>query len=90
MREDICFLGDNYIVTKSRPHVLFHIYQRYIDGRRFDVEFYAYPSMRYYCRRLYYDGNNPPIVGNSEIRNASDVDRERSDKRWKKLREEMQ
>lgn len=90
MREDICFLGDNYIVTKSRPHVLFHIYQRYIDGRRFDVEFYAYPSMRYYCRRLYYDGNNPPIVGNSEIRDASDVDRERSDKRWKKLREEMQ
>ena len=90
MRDDICFLGDNYIVTKSRPHVLFHIYQRYIDGRRFDVEFYAYPSMRYYCRRLYYDGNNPPIVGNSEIRDASDVDRERSDKRWKKLREEMQ
>lgn len=90
MREDICFLGDNYIVTKFRPHVLFHIYQRYIDGRRFDVEFYAYPSMRYYCRRLYYDGNNPPIVGNSEIRDASDVDRERSDKRWKKLREEMQ
>lgn len=90
MREDICFLGDNYIVTKSRPHVLFHIYQRYIDGRRFDVEFYAYPSMRYYCRRLYYDGKNPPIVGNSEIRNASDVERERADKRWKKLREEMQ
>lgn len=90
MRECICFLGDNYIVTKSRPHVLFHIYQRYIDGRRFDVEFYAYLSMRYYCRRLYYDGKNPPIVGNSEIRNASDIERERSDKRWKKLREEMQ
>lgn len=81
MRDDICFLGDNYIVTKDRPHVLYHIYQRYIDGRRFDVEFYAYPSMRYYCRRLYYDGKNPPIVGNTEIKDAQTVEWERYE-RW--------
>ena len=61
-----------------------------ISFRRDEFIVPAYPSMRYYCRRLYYDGKNPPIVGNSEIRNASDVERERADKRWKKLREEMQ
>lgn len=80
MQNDICFLGDNYIVTKAGPHVLYHIYQRYVDGRRVDVEFYAYPSMRYYCRRLYYDGKNPPVVGNTEIKDAQTVELERYEK----------
>lgn len=64
MRGNICFLGNEHFKLPERPHVIYHICNKYAGGRWFKVEYEAYPSGRMYICTVFYDGIHKPQLIN--------------------------